>query len=92
MNVISNHPVTQNAKETLTNGTQQSSDHLEEALAADHRPGPVAESVKIQSTKTKNEFAGLATSRVQPDHTAANGQSLTRTALTHLSFALSHRL
>jgi ABC-type multidrug transport system fused ATPase/permease subunit len=39
--------------------------------------GPVAQNVKAESAKTRNEFADLANSRQTPDHTAANGQPLT---------------
>jgi len=58
VNAVQNHPITQNVKDTVTNG-------------------PVAESVRNQSTKTSNEFSGLANARTAPSYTAANGQNLT---------------
>ncbi|KAF2812297.1 uncharacterized protein BDZ99DRAFT_382976 [Mytilinidion resinicola] len=39
--------------------------------------GPIAQSVKAEGTKTKNDLAGLANSRVTPEQPAATGQPLT---------------
>lgn len=39
--------------------------------------GPVGQSVKAESDKTRNEFADLANSRTTPDQPAATGQPLT---------------
>lgn len=41
-------------------------------------PGPVGQSVKAESAKTKGEFADLANARTTPDQPAATGQPLTR--------------
>ena len=78
INTISNHPLTQDTKETLTQGTPVVSGYLQRGVT-DCALGPVAESVKKESAKTGNELSGLANSRVQPDSTAADGQPLTRT-------------
>ena len=40
--------------------------------------GPVAQNVKAEGAKTRDEFADLANSRAVPDHKAATGQNLTR--------------
>ena len=40
--------------------------------------GPVAQNVKAETAKTKNEFADLANARTTPDQPAATGQPLTR--------------
>ncbi|KAF1940284.1 hypothetical protein EJ02DRAFT_456123 [Clathrospora elynae] len=39
--------------------------------------GPVAQNVKAEGAKTRDEFADLANSRTVPDHKAATGQNLT---------------
>ncbi|KAF2277112.1 uncharacterized protein EI97DRAFT_449853 [Westerdykella ornata] len=39
--------------------------------------GPIAENVKAQTAKTKDEFADLANARTTPDQPAATGQPLT---------------
>ncbi|CAI6327090.1 unnamed protein product [Periconia digitata] len=39
--------------------------------------GPVGQGVKVESEKTRNEFADLANSRTTPDQPAATGQPLT---------------
>ncbi|RMZ73814.1 cell lysis [Pyrenophora seminiperda CCB06] len=39
--------------------------------------GPVAQNVKAESAKTRDEFADLVDSRTVPDHKAATGQNLT---------------
>lgn len=40
--------------------------------------GPVAETAKVQTEKTKAEFADLANARTTPEQPAATGQPLTR--------------
>ena len=40
--------------------------------------GPVAQNVKAEGAKTRNEFADLANSKTIPEHKAATGQNLTR--------------
>jgi hypothetical protein len=42
------------------------------------KEGPVGQTVKTQSDKTKSEFADLANARQTPDQPAATGQPLTR--------------
>lgn len=44
-------------------------------------PGPVAQNVKAEGAKTRDEFADLANARTIPDHKAATGQNLTRRQL-----------
>ncbi|KAI4607457.1 hypothetical protein J4E89_005952 [Alternaria sp. Ai002NY15] len=39
--------------------------------------GPVAQNVKAEGAKTRNEFADLANSKTIPEHKAATGQNLT---------------
>jgi hypothetical protein len=78
VNSVQNHPVTQNVKDTVTNG---GSSQVSFGLAIAHitAAGPVAESIKNQTEKTSNEFSGLANAaRTPPPYTAANGQNLTR--------------
>lgn len=41
------------------------------------KTGPVAQNVKAEASKTKNEFADLVNSRTTPDQPAATGQPLT---------------
>ena len=43
--------------------------------------GPVAQNVKAEGAKTRDEFADLANARTIPDHKAATGQNLTRRQL-----------
>ena len=40
--------------------------------------GPVAQNVKAEGAKTRDEFADLANSKTIPEHKAATGQNLTR--------------
>jgi hypothetical protein len=78
VNSVQNHPVTQNVKDTVTNG---GSSRVSFGLAVTHitAAGPVAESIKNQTEKTSNEFSGLANAaRTPPAYTAANDQNLTR--------------
>ena len=42
--------------------------------------GPVAQNVKAEGAKTRDEFADLANSKTIPEHKAATGQNLTRRA------------
>ncbi|KAI9815198.1 MAG: hypothetical protein M1832_005533 [Thelocarpon impressellum] len=74
LNNVSNHPVTQNVKDTVNNGSPPVPIVRPEA----HPPGPVGQSVKSEYANTAGEFQNLANARTRPSQTAATGQQLTR--------------
>ncbi|KAH7562333.1 Reticulon-domain-containing protein [Bipolaris maydis] len=64
INAANNHPSVQNIKNTVMNGRLNSA-------------GPVAQNVKAEGAKTRDEFADLANSKTIPDQKTATGQNLT---------------
>ncbi|KAF2020831.1 hypothetical protein BU24DRAFT_456860 [Aaosphaeria arxii CBS 175.79] len=85
-NGASDHSQQQPATSTSTTSTKDSIiNSAQNAMAAvsNHpttqnlKNGPVAQNVKAETAKTKNEFADLANARQTPDEPAATGQPLT---------------
>ncbi|KAI9835502.1 MAG: hypothetical protein M1838_005278 [Thelocarpon superellum] len=77
------YPATQsNPKGSLANSAQSAlngvQNHpLTQNVKETVSNGPVGQTVKQEYSNTANEFQNVANSRVQPAHTAANGQPLT---------------
>lgn len=96
MNAANNHPSVQNAKNTvmngkvrrlklhntlgpqLTTGPDGFREHAHDPLL--NLTGPVAQNVKAEGAKTRDEFADLANSKTIPEQKTATGQNLTRTS------------
>ncbi|KAF2110689.1 Reticulon-domain-containing protein [Lophiotrema nucula] len=74
MAAVQDHPATKNLQNTLNNGEMPKMPNNDETLT---HLGPVAQNVKAEAGKTKDEFADLASSRTIPDQPAATGQPLT---------------
>ncbi|KAF2704577.1 hypothetical protein K504DRAFT_507052 [Pleomassaria siparia CBS 279.74] len=72
MSAVQDHPAIQSVKDTMNNDGQHA--RSRPTLTP---PGPVAQNVKAEATKTSNEFADLANARTTPEHPAATGQPLT---------------